>query len=355
MQIGLKKSLNPLEYKIALKTGIAAALSLYLGTGFAYLLDRPDALVSGTWCVLSTLVVLQARLGGTYQAAWERFLGVFIGSIMGGLFTSIFGSNGITLGISVTLTILICSIFQLRNSIRIATLSLSIVMILWGLHPSISPWQFGFYRFLDSSLGILIAVFVSHALWPEQATQKLRLAIALTLEKIEALFHTDFLTSNGIQLQINGMRDLIKESELELLTKTKSIDAWNRLIDHIERIFQSSTALKTFKEYNLVNILDVSLKNHMDITIKESVRTLKSVIQQLKSPEELEPSENLKNAVDNLNEELNRFRMTRTTRQYERSDVERFFVFFYNFRTVTEELIKVQEKVFFLSKRSFHR
>ena len=101
-----RKILDRIELKIALKAGIAAFLSLYAGNSFAKLLDRPDYLLSGTWTVMSTFVVLQAHLGGTYKAAWVRFLGVLVGSFMGGFFTSIFGSNSVTLCVSVLFTVI---------------------------------------------------------------------------------------------------------------------------------------------------------------------------------------------------------------------------------------------------------
>jgi hypothetical protein len=56
-------------------------------------------------------------------------------------------------------------------------------------------------------------------------------------------------------------------------------------------------------------------------------------------------------AVENLNEELTRFRTTHITRKFERQDVENFFVFFYNLRSIIQELLKMEEKVFLLNKQ----
>jgi uncharacterized membrane protein YgaE (UPF0421/DUF939 family) len=361
-----EKLIGRLEFRIAFKTGIAAALSLYLGVAFAHWLDRPDTLISGTWCVISTFVVLQAHLGSTYRAAWIRFLGVLIGSFMGGLFTSLFGSNAITLGISIILTMLVCSLFQLKESIRIACLSLCIIMILWGLHPSTSPWIFGLYRFLDSCLGIGVAVLVSHTLWPAQATQKLRLSIADTIQLVIHLFEMELTPKsqlahfgrihqtliNDIEQMIAKANQFLADSELELLSKTKRIEEWANVIDHLNNIFQSTKELDTYHKSDLQRILDQDLKDKLESTINTVLKTFHILINRLKRSHSDPPSSELSESVAILNEELARFRTTRTTRKFNRQEVEKFFVFFYNLRLVIEELIKMEERTYQLLSRS---
>ncbi len=364
-----QKLINRLEFQIAIKTGVAAALSLYLGVAFAKWLDRPDTLISGTWCVVSTFVVMQAHLGGTYRAAWVRFLGVLIGSFMGSVFTTLFGSTAIALGISVVLTVLSCSLFQLKDSIRIACLSVSVVMILWGLHPSISPWQFGWYRFLDSSLGILIAVIVSHTLWPTKATQKLQLSIAKILQLINRFFQTELSLKtppknqekarkkimNDIEQSIIEAQNFLVDSQLEVLSRTRRIEEWSNLFVHLQLIFDSIKELHAFHTYGLKRILDKNLQEKLDECIKVSVKTINILINRLKDQHNIPPTPELRNTVSSLNRELARFRTTQATRKFERQDVEKFFVFFYNLRVVNEELIKMNDRSYHLLKHSLYQ
>jgi len=359
-----EKLFNTLEVRVAIKIGLAASISLYTGVGFAALYDRPDYLLSGSWCVLSTFAVLQAHLGGTYRAAWVRILGVLIGSIMGGVFTGLFGSNGISLGVSIAFTVLILSLLQLKDSVRIACMSLSIVMILWGLHPSMSPWKFSLYRFVDSALGILIAVFVAHVIWPSQATERLRANIARTIRAIHRLFKLELspkqdskqldrirkkLTREILQL-LSEAQQFLKECELELLTKSRSLEKWSVLIEHLESIFRSTTKLRTFQEYNLSKILDSQLYSRMSEITQASMITMTDLGERLRRKESEKGSADLLLSLQNLEEELNRFRLTRTTRKFERKDVEHFFVFFYNLRSITEELLKLENKISELNK-----
>lgn len=361
----IKEMFSRMEMRIAIRAGIAASVSLYIGTNFAKILNRPDYLLSGTWCVLSTFIVLQAHLGGTYRAAWFRFLGVLIGSFMGGLFTTVFGSNLVSLGVSVILTVLICSMFNLKDSIRIACLSLSVVMILWGLHPEVSSWMFGLYRFLDSSLGILIAVIIAHTFWPAQATHKMRLNIAKTLQAISRYYRLvlnlnpemknfDRACNRYIRLinrLLDETRHFLKESELELLTNTKSLEDWSNLIDHLENIFESITAFIAFHKYNIKRIFDKKLTDQVVNTIEKTDHSFKELSEMLKTEKTPIPFTDLRDTVEDLNQELTRIRATKVTRQLERPEVEHFFVFFYHLRSVIEEVLKMEEQVKILNEQ----
>lgn len=347
------------EVRIAIKAGVAATLSLYMGSTIAYLFNRPDYLLSGTWCVLSTFAVLQANLGGTYRAAWIRFLGVMLGSFMGGLFTSLFGSNAISLGVSVVLTMLICSLLNLKDSIRIACLSLSVVIILWGLHPLISPWKFGMYRFFDSTVGILIAVLVSHLIWPSQASSTMREILASALDRLNRLFQLEltfhlpgpnFLKvywelSQEIGDLLEEAKVTLSDSELELLAKSRSLTIWENLIDHLHTLFKKTCELQALQIGNLNKILDPELKIRLGETVETVSSTILELSAKLRGEVTEENIEKLPLAFAGLNEELNRFRKTHVTRQFEREDVEQFFVFFYNLRSLIEELLKMREKV----------
>jgi len=359
----LQQIFGRIEWKIAVKAGIAASMSLFFGLGFSKLLSRPDSLVSGAWCVMSTFVVLQAHLGGTYRAAGIRALGVLVGSLMGGLFTSIFGSTVFTLGISVFLTVVICSMLNLKQSIRIACLSLSVVMILWGLRPEVSPWTFGLFRFLDSCLGILIAVVVAHALWPTEATQKIRFHIAKTLVTLGRLYRQvvslKVLPENHqkqysrLVREVNKLqrenRQYLEESKLELLTKTSSTEDWALLIDQLENIYESIAILRNFNQSNVASMLDEPLNEKVSGVIDATVLSFQELSRLLETGESGETLRELRAAVEDLSEELHRFRSTRRTRKFNFRDVENYFVFFYNLRSIVEEMVKMEEKILTLN------
>jgi uncharacterized membrane protein YgaE (UPF0421/DUF939 family) len=125
----------------AVKSGVAAALAV-LGH---QLLPLPDK-THPTWAVASALIVMQSNLGGAWKASGQRLLGTAVSALTGGLFTGLLGVNVVWLGTAVYVTLLVCSWLGLRESLRLAGVTLVLVMLSgqgaspWGrLIPSIVP------------------------------------------------------------------------------------------------------------------------------------------------------------------------------------------------------------------------
>lgn len=352
------KSIESIEWRIAVKTGIAASISLFLGLGFSQLLQRPDTLVSGLWCVMASIVVLQAHLGGTYKAAWIRFLGVLVGSIMGGFFTVQFGSGALSLGLSICGTILLCSLIGIKDSVRIASLSVAVVMILWGIRPSISPWTFALFRFLDSCLGILVAVVVAHVFWPEKAATNLQKNITKSLLSMSKLYRlaTDLdesdksiYASQELELEIDDLmqknQDFHEVSKLELLTRFDNPEELAILVSQLDSIFKSIVALKNVPKVTLAKVFDDALGNQVTDVVDKSDLAFQLLAKSVENEQASVNFDDLQLSLDKLNEEQIRFRATRATRKFNLEDVESFFVFFYNLRSIGDSLIKMHQNL----------
>jgi uncharacterized membrane protein YccC len=350
----IKNFLEKIEWKIALKTALAGSVSLFLSLAINTYFKRPDYIISGLWAALAAIVVQQAHLGSTYKSAWLRFLGVLVGSLMGGLFTTLLGSNPISLAVAIFLTIVICSLFQIKESLRIACLSVAVVMILWGLRPAINPWVFGFYRFLDSCLGISVAVVIAHLIWPLQVSRKLSNHVADILDFVRTGY--SFSTSlkrrepevPAVLRKANELiwksRQLLEDSKLELLTMYDNLEEWKFLFNHLDILVDKVRVLnKTHKE-NLEELmggeaLSFQLEEHKLVISNYLQSVSKAFIMSLPSPDEAELTQSLRN----LNAGLGEFRKTKKTSQFKLEDVEGFFVFFYTLRAFADELFKVRK------------
>jgi len=352
-----KSILNRCEIKIAAKAGIAAIMSYIAGYLFSLMLEHPNPSISSSWAVLSTFVVLQAHLGGTYRAAWVRFLGTAVGAFIGGLFTTIFGFHILTLGMSIFMTVIICSLMNINESIRIACMSTAVVMLLWELRPTVSPWTFGLFRFLDSTIGILVAVIVAHAFWPAQALTQLRKNLAKTTQMLRRYFRLSMKISpepkHYKQLSDRLFREIIKlleenrkfleDSKLEILSRSSRLEEWNSIIDQLESIFDSLIVLETFRDTGIEKLFDKQLREQLENTIQMTDQGFQQLSKVL-TDEKVETFSDLRDSITYLNEDLLRFRTTRKTRELDRTDVEEFFVYFYNLRGVTEEILRVGKR-----------
>lgn len=358
MMTALKETFYRIEWKLAVKTGIAAALGFFLSVALTTLLQRPDTLVSGVWCVLTAIVVLQANLGGTYQAALNRFLGVLTGSVMGGLFTSWLGSDPWSLALAIFSTVIICSIINIKDSVRIACLSTAVVMVLWGLKSNISPWLFSFYRLTDSTLGICIALFVAHVIWPERVVKNLQENIIKALGLISQLYRLSVKLDHGEENQgiadnlFMEIDDLMQKSRtcldtlyLEFLTNRSSLEGWTLFVHEIENIFKAVYTLKKVDKTMLIKIFDDRLANQVALVIEKtdlSFQDLAKFIQSQKTPTHLTE---LDDALVVLDQEMLRFRGTHTIRKFNLEDVENFYVFFHNLRYVGEDVKKIESRI----------
>lgn len=356
--------LNQIEARMAVKTGLVATLSWALGMGFSKITDRPDSLVSGLWCTVTAIVVLQTYLGGTYKAALMRLFGVVLGSLIGAFCTPLLGSNPFSLGFSIFLTVIVCSLFANKDSIRIACLSVAVVMVLWGLHPEISPWKFAFFRTIDSLLGVLVAVAVAHAIWPFQATEKLRLNMSQLISYLNQLYRLIMditLTDKEVnaesiqllaQMQPLFQQDLqyLTEAKLELLTKPEKLEEWVLLNENLENLFEVILALKQVSRIPR-KIFDEALEKQTSKIISMLDHALQDLSHGLTMAKTVTLLFDLSSAQKELHDDLTRFRNTRATRQFALSEVESFYVFFFSLNSMIDEVEKLTKNVNALSDK----
>lgn len=355
--------LETIQFRMAVKAGLAATLGLFFGVGFSQVLDRPDSLVSGLWTVITAIVVVQAYLGGTYQAAWVRFLGTFVGSVIGCLCTIVLGSNAISLGFSVFGTIAVCSALNLKDSVRIASISVAVLMVLWGLRPDISPWTFAIFRFMDSCIGILIAVIVAHTVWPTQATRKVRLNIVAIIKNMRKLFQTavkfDHVNAKHLRSYENTMRETVEllrqsrayldESRVEIRTRS-SLRDWVFLLEHLEDTCDVITTLHGVKKGHLKSIFDAKVSQSTHNCIQSLELAMGELAETLNERHTVGQPINVLRALEQLQDDLKTFREMQITRKLPIEDAESFFVFFHSLKALAEEVIKIDTKIHNLYK-----
>lgn len=358
--------IHRIELPLALRAGVAASFALIVELLFGAYFPRPDRLISGLWCVVTAIIVSQSNLGSTLKAAKNRFLGVFIGCILGGLFTTYFGANILSVGISISLTVIICSIMNLQDSLRIASLSVAVVMLLWGIQQSLSPWTFAFYRFIDSCLGIIVAITVSHLIFPSAAFTEMRHCAANALMLMNELYHSiirlEFQDSKlrdavdaksaDIKEALNDAKQRFEESKLEMLTDSSNIDQWSLLINHLERTYELILGLEAVFNTSTKEMMSSSLEERLKDLTLQTEKTMVLLATEVESEQAISATDSLAKELSLLNDELLRYRTTRTTRQFELPDVQNFFVLFYSLRAIAEELQKIDNCILFINRKN---
>jgi len=163
----------------AAKTALAAALCWWIAMRFG--------LTDGYWGAISAIIVLQSNFGATVSASRNRIYGTLIGAFFGFVFTQ-FGALPWNYLAAVLLAVIVCGLLGLRNSSRLAGVTISIIMLVkTGSH-----WTLALHRVLEFLLGILVALAISTLVFPDRARLRLRDGLAKEFLLLGAFFEAIF-------------------------------------------------------------------------------------------------------------------------------------------------------------------
>jgi uncharacterized membrane protein YccC len=173
---------------LATKTALAAGLCYWLAT-LAHLSD-------GYWGSISAIIVLQSNVGSTVTASRDRLLGTLIGAAFAAGFS--LADNGkwilITYLLSVMSAMVTCSLLGLKNSSRLAGVTVTIILL---VHRTGSSWTLPMHRVLEVLLGIIIALLFSTLVLPSRASSRLREGLASEYLLLGALLEARMTSFKG--------------------------------------------------------------------------------------------------------------------------------------------------------------
>jgi uncharacterized membrane protein YccC len=160
----------------AAKTALAATLCWWLALRFG--------LHDGYWGSISAIIVLQSDVGSTVSASRDRVLGTLIGAALGFSF-SLFGVLPWNYILAMIAAVIACGLLGLRNSSRLAGVTITIVMLVQKTGPR---WSLALDRASQVMLGIVVALAVTTLVFPDRARLRLRDGLAQEFLVLGALF-----------------------------------------------------------------------------------------------------------------------------------------------------------------------
>lgn len=160
------RTFKRLSVLLSIESTLAIIISYYAGlyVGMLYHFKTPQ--ISGLWCAISGIIVLQVLIKESFSAAWIRILGSFLGALTSFVFVIMMGYTMLALAICVFITVTLTSIFKIKQTFRLAGLTAAIIIVVGSLEPSISPLLNASTRFLESFIGTIIAVLITAAFYP---------------------------------------------------------------------------------------------------------------------------------------------------------------------------------------------
>jgi uncharacterized membrane protein YccC len=147
------------NWKLGVKTAIAAGICLAIVRVFGF--------SQGYWACVSSIVVMQSETAATMTVSRDRLVGTALGALVGWGAATIWHGHLMVYAVAVLICMWVPEMVGLKSAGRMAGVAATIVLLV----PSTAPhWAIARDRFLEVSLGIVVGLVVSHALWTESSS-----------------------------------------------------------------------------------------------------------------------------------------------------------------------------------------
>lgn len=109
--------------------------------------------------MVAAVIVTDPSPSETQKLGLRRLAGTILGALFGVVASVTLGDNAWTVGLTILCVILVCYLLNNKDAAKIAAVVAGIVILGHGN----SPWIYAFHRFVETSLGIMVAVILSWA------------------------------------------------------------------------------------------------------------------------------------------------------------------------------------------------
>ncbi|MBD2503314.1 FUSC family protein [Anabaena azotica] len=325
--------------KMAFKMAIASAISLIIAQGLRW--EYPF------YAVIAAIIVMSSTHGSTLKLGIQRLIGTTIGAVAGAIFAIALGSNSLSLLLCVFLTVFFASYFKFNEAAKLAGYIAAIVI----LSHSQSPWIYAWHRYLETFLGIAVALVVNNLIFPARAGTELRRYLSQTLVHLEEFYRLVVncaLTGNYDRASVDGLKlniinSLLAERELWNEVRqgqtnepidTRINEAWEFLIRRIwEHILAMEHTVLARQQDNFWQMLSPQITQLAQVT----QNAMLSLATAVKFPESHLSLPEIEVAIANATQELNQQPEIQQTNS-SMDELLRFFTFFYTQEEVGRKL-----------------
>lgn len=263
------------------KTAIACILG--------FLLTKIVGFPADQWIVITIIVVMCAQIyvGSVLQKAYLRFLGTLAGCIFAALVIETLGEDGFSVAIAIGVSSFIFSYLATGQESLTYTGTLGAVttaIIMLGQTPTVA---FAAERFLEISIGILIATLVSQFFLPINARDHIRRAQAETLIQLRDYYVNAMMNPSttekkdfyeldeSIVKTLLKQRQLAKESVREPLGEAFNAEHFMQTLYCEKEILRAMDFMhKALIQIKHIGVLQLSALHVFNETILQSFNTM---------------------------------------------------------------------------------
>lgn len=260
----------------------------------------------------------------------------------------LWGSSLIAFGAAVSITVILCLILQLQAGTRLASATVAIVIPV--AHEGSPPWVPAVHRFLEVSMGIIVALAIAEFLWPSRAVQKLQRGLAGAYLQMNSLFQAIVLRYRGdLTTPIEQLRanlsalmrqneDLESQGKYELVLRFGELKPLFAIMEHADRFFRALEALDIAAEEGsqdkFYKLLDPELD---ELSVGVGV-CLKRLPEGLSTGRFSSPVHDFDRAIAALNAKAAAVRRTHASEKFDLQEILRLHTFILGIEHLAREL-----------------
>lgn len=263
--------------RFILKTGIAVWLCLVILNDWLHM-------PFNYYAVIAVVVAMQPTFGKGMVAGSQRVIVTGIGAIYAVLLINTLGGTPFTLALGIFLIILTCTYLGFSQGYVTGCILLSLAIMAHSGQPNAYIWG----RFLETLIGVIVALVLSELLWSKTSSQQLNQEISQTFTQMGSLYTmlvnsylkgsepeaTIAQISKTIQKSLKTQTSLQKETEQESvynLMAPKAQREWNLLLSYEKELFENLEALQGAVEQGTGTPLSQELQDAIENSVQATV------------------------------------------------------------------------------------
>ncbi|MFC2149230.1 aromatic acid exporter family protein [Candidatus Auribacterota bacterium] len=148
---------------LSLKYAILTISAYLCGFYFTVNFHHATAQIGGLWAVISGILVMEITPPDTLRSLKFRIVGSFIGAVISGCYLVFLPFSVIGLAVCIAAGVLTCHLLRLPDHVKLAGVTISVVMIVSTLGHGLNPIVNAGLRFVESTIGGFVALLTAYS------------------------------------------------------------------------------------------------------------------------------------------------------------------------------------------------
>ena len=145
---------------LACQTVLAVVIAYLLGFGLNQLFHLGNSVIGGLWCAISGILMIQTLMQESFKMGWSRLWGSLVGGIISAIVATFTGYHIWSLCVCIFLTVVAVKLCRIQSTLRIAGITVVVVMIIGMATPNVPAWQNSLMRVVESAMGITVGISI---------------------------------------------------------------------------------------------------------------------------------------------------------------------------------------------------